>query len=148
MVLPKKLTKKEKRKLELLRLKQEPAFFFREKLKDFPDFLKNFASRLGPQDIIDLAALITVSYYGYKVFGNVHGSAYGIISLELAKSMNQAAGMAGTAGLIILGLATILPYRTRAMARVNLKARGYSDEQIDAMTDAGTKILEEFHPFG
>ena len=56
--------------------------------------------------------------------------------------------MAGTVGLMMLGLATIWPYKTRAIARVNLKERGYSDEQIDLMTDAGTKVLEEFHPFG
>lgn len=144
----KKLTKKEKRKLELLRLRQDPAFFFKEKLKDLPDFLKNFASKLGPQDIIDLAALITVSYYGYKVFGNVHGSAYGIISLELAKSMNLPAGVAGTAGLITLGLAAVWPHKTREQAIVNLKTLGYTDDQISNMLDAGTAVLEEFHPFG
>ena len=110
--------------------------------------LAEFGKKMKPQDIIDLAALVTVSYYGYKIFGNIHGSAYGIISLELAKSKNMPAGMAGTAGLIILGLACVWPHRTREIAIKNLKDIGYSDEQIDLMADAGTKILEEFHPFG
>lgn len=113
-------------------------------LSKFEEWVK----KLKPQDVIDLAALATVSYYGYKVFGNIHGSAYGIISLELAKSMNAPAGMAGTVGLMMLGLAAVWPHKTRETARRNLKAIGYTDEQLDLMTDAGTKVLEEFHPFG
>jgi hypothetical protein len=150
LAIQEKIALSQERTRELLRKEHGKGFVRSAKQwqASIADHIGQIADNLKLKDITEAIAMATVAYYGYKVFGSIHGSAYGIISLKLATSMNMPAGMAGTAGLMLLGLASVFPFRTREIARKNLKDRGYSDEQIDNMTDAGDKILEEFHPFG
>lgn len=48
-----------------------------------------------------------LGYLGWKTFDNPFGALYGIVSFELAKSMNVVAGTSGVLGLVTLGLAQV-----------------------------------------
>jgi hypothetical protein len=101
----KKLTKKQKAELELLRLKQDPAFFLKERLKGLriKERVDSFLGSLNMDDVITTA----VALYGAWAFKHPYGALWGAIGYKLARSPNTLAAGSGLTTLAILGLAGI-----------------------------------------
>lgn len=98
-----------------------------------------FIDRLRPADIIDLIALLGISYYGYELTHDARGPIVGAIGYKLATTMGGTPPVAQIAGLSILGAMglTILG----KMAPYSIDIAGFQIPQ--ALPDPITYIKEK-----
>lgn len=104
-----KLTKKEKRKLELLRLKQDPAFFLRQRLKGLGPVASHIGESFAEGKLTGQLLDLGLALAGIQTFRNWKGALIGPIGIRLATSPGGTppiGQMAGLAMLAYLGVAT------------------------------------------
>ena len=76
--------------------------------KDDKQILEWLKAALSKVDPLEALVYGLVAYYGYKAFEDkLHGVAFGLVSLELARADNLVAGGAGLIGLAAIGLANV-----------------------------------------
>jgi len=90
------------------RKKRKPRKGFTRSRKEWEESLATHIGKvvdnLSGKDLADLALVGGLAYLGYYHLKNPVGLLYGPVCLKLATSMNSTAGIAGTLGLVSLGL--------------------------------------------
>lgn len=96
--------------------KRKPRKGFTRKAKDWEESIATHIGKiidnLKAEDILNLVTAVSVSYFGYDAAKRVgandtdalKGSAIGLISYQLAKQPNMAAGASGVVGLASIGV--------------------------------------------
>lgn len=157
MELPRGKTLRTKVKAEkaLTKARLQATKEWEERTSNFSHILKKQFMKITEKLSFDDLLAIAVGSWSLSVFKKPEAFLWGAIGYKLAITrggappLSQAAGLAtlSSLGLLSLGL-NILNAKSQEEATKSLKDMGYSDEEIELMKGAGSRVAEEFRPFG